>query len=147
MSNAAPTQQPLDQKVVNTIKTANLLLSEYETELSSVSTKLASQAKDIDAANERLVGLIDKLAAERVNNTQLIEPDMKDRYLDAVQSSKHACVDLMEELFGLLQKTASTGKTAGEGVLGAPSDDVDPYADADRQVSGFGSLRSKNIRM
>lgn len=135
-------EESIDLKVARALTDADSLIDSLVAERDDVAQKLAAVAEDRDAASEKIREVVDKLAAVRVGHQPLISANLKQRYIEAMEQSKHACVDLTLKVFDEMQKVVPTKTASAE--LGDPSDDLGQQHE--NVARGFGALRSDTIR-
>ena len=114
----------LANQVVEVVKTANDLLQEQTALLEDANSKVAEYDADTKAAQAIVVGVIEKLASNRVDNEFLIPPEQKQMWLDAV-TTKRGFAEVADQLtdYVISKKPTATKEASdlGEVADTAPS--------------------------
>lgn len=125
----------LPERISQSIKTANDLLSESNQKLSQYEADDSQAAPVVDRA-------LEKLASIQIHGQPVLPMERKDSIREAM-NTKHGMAELFDQLVDILDKHKPEPKVASD--LGAPArrQPVEPP----REIRSFADLRSKNIRM
>jgi len=141
MSQSATKTATAQERTVELIKSAQVLLKEHESALKSATDKISNYEADNKAAHPLVESLIEKMASTRVNGELLLDPQEKTAALTGL-SSKLGVADVAVQLVDILAKVGeSSSKNAAD--LGEAAD----VRDIGRPLTGFGSLRSSSLQM
>lgn len=141
MSQTTTKTATAQERTVELIKSAQVLLKEHEAALKVATDKISSYEADHKAALPLVEALIEKMSTTKVSGELLLDPNQKSRALSGL-SSKLGVADVANQLVEILAKSGTTtSKNASE--LGEAADD----RDFGRPTSGFGSLRSSSLQM